>query len=187
MDNDLEDRITNQVNEIQQEVQEFTSRLVLATDPAGQWSNHIEARLYEQKRFLVALMTEAIAAVQRDFKEIATRVVREAMAQRVRGTFSAAERYNAGDLVAIDGGSFVAKTDNPGACPNSGNWQLVARQGARGIAGERGPAGHDAPTISGWRCNREDFTVVPLYSNGGAGPALDLRWLVEEFQPESRP
>jgi hypothetical protein len=82
-------------------------------------------------------------------------------------------------MVAKDGGTFVARRNNPGPCPGDG-WQLMARQGARGIAGERGAPGRDAPRIVGWVVNREHFTVAPRFSDGSLGPLLELR---ELFQP----
>lgn len=58
----------------------------------------------------------------------------------VRGTWSADEKYSALDLVAFGGASFIARGDDPGACPGSG-WQVVATQGKRGNPGERGERG----------------------------------------------
>jgi len=58
----------------------------------------------------------------------------------VRGTFDAAEKYRALDVVALNGAAFVAKRDDPGVCPSDG-WQMIASQGKRGQTGERGAAG----------------------------------------------
>lgn len=58
----------------------------------------------------------------------------------VRGTFSETETYQALDVVALNGASFIARTDNPGPCPGEG-WQLMSAQGKRGKPGEPGPAG----------------------------------------------
>jgi len=52
-------------------------------------------------------------------------------------------RQNAGAVVALNGGSFVALKDAPGPCPGSG-WQLLASQGKRGVAGEKGERGPKA-------------------------------------------
>jgi hypothetical protein len=49
----------------------------------------------------------------------------------VRGLFSDKETYKALDIVALNGGSFVARRDDPGPCPGAG-WQLIASQGKRG-------------------------------------------------------
>jgi len=58
----------------------------------------------------------------------------------VRNTYDAAASYRALDVVALNGGSFVARIDNPGACPGDG-WQLLTRQGKPGEKGDRGPKG----------------------------------------------
>src|SRR5262249_15781420 len=55
----------------------------------------------------------------------------------VRGTFNETQEYRRLDVVARNGGSFVALKDVPGPCPGAG-WQLLASQGKRGVAGERG-------------------------------------------------
>lgn len=52
----------------------------------------------------------------------------------LRGTFSLAAAYREGDVVALNGGSFAAKRDDPGPCPGPG-WQLLV---ARGKAGRPG-------------------------------------------------
>lgn len=58
----------------------------------------------------------------------------------VKGTWDEQAAYAALDVVATGGASFVARRDNPGACPGEG-WQLLAAQGKRGQPGERGSAG----------------------------------------------
>src|SRR5262245_13257503 len=62
----------------------------------------------------------------------------------VRGTFNATAEYRCLDVVAFNGGSFVALKDAPGPCPGSG-WQLWASQGRRGVAGEKGERGERGP------------------------------------------
>jgi hypothetical protein len=69
---------------------------------------------------------------------------RDAVTPTIRGTYNTNETYKMLDVVAMDGASFIACKDNPGLCPNSGDWQLLCRQGnpgRRGAAGERGPKG----------------------------------------------
>lgn len=56
----------------------------------------------------------------------------------VRGTWLESEEYRALDVVALNGGSFMARRDNPGPCPGDG-WQLIAAQGKQG---KPGPQGH---------------------------------------------
>jgi hypothetical protein len=57
-----------------------------------------------------------------------------------RGTWSESESYGALDIVALNGGSFIALQDDPGLCPGDG-WQLLTSPGKRGREGERGPRG----------------------------------------------
>jgi hypothetical protein len=105
---------------------------------------------------------------------------------RVRGTWTSDGHYQALDIVALNGCSFLAVRDSPGPCPGDG-WQLIAKQGQRGIAGprgekgDRGPPGVSAQTISGWIIDRENFAVTPVMFNGAHGPKLDLRPLFLEF------
>ncbi len=106
----------------------------------------------------------------------------------VRGTDESAE-YRRLDLVALNGGSFVALRNLPGPCPGSG-WQLVASQGKRGVAGERGERGPPGPrgdagassaTICDWKIDRASYVATPLMSDGREGPPLELRALFEQF------
>lgn len=59
---------------------------------------------------------------------------------RICGTYAEGVEHLALDVVALNGASFVAKFDNPGACPGEG-WQMIASQGKRGNQGERGAPG----------------------------------------------
>ena len=62
----------------------------------------------------------------------------------VRGLYADTQAYSANDLVALNGGSFIATKDDPGPCPGDG-WQLLARQGKTGQPGERGGKGEPGP------------------------------------------
>jgi hypothetical protein len=112
----------------------------------------------------------------------------------VRGTFNETAEYHRLDVVALNGGSFIALKDAPGPCPGSG-WQLLASQGKRGAAGEKGERGSPGPrgdpglsgaTISGWKIDRTRYLATPLMSNGGEGPPLELRELFEQFLTDAR-
>jgi hypothetical protein len=110
----------------------------------------------------------------------------------VRGTFDEAAEYRYLDIVALNGGSFVALRDAPGRCPGSG-WQLLTSPGKRGPArqsgekgarGERGPPGEpgsSGATICGWKIDRARYSATPLMSDGAEGPPLELRELFEQF------
>lgn len=58
------------------------------------------------------------------------------------GTYDAEQCYGFLDVVSLNGASFAARKDNPGACPGEG-WQLVAAQGKQGKPGrtEKGDTG----------------------------------------------
>jgi hypothetical protein len=115
---------------------------------------------------------------------------------KVRGTFNEAAEYHRNDVVACNGGSFIALKDAPGPCPGSG-WQLVASPGKRGAAGakgewgERGPKGDkgdpglSAQIIRSWHIDRERFVATPILAGGDAGPPLDLRSLFEEYHSQA--
>ena len=62
----------------------------------------------------------------------------------VRGTWEPDGLYRELDVVAMNGASFVAKSDDPGPCPGDG-WQLMSAQGKRGKQGEEGPKGNVGP------------------------------------------
>jgi hypothetical protein len=121
-----------------------------------------------------------LAAAGRDGKTIA-----------VRGTFDESVSYRRLDVVALNGGSFIALKDAPGPCPGPG-WQLIASQGRRGIAGEKGERGpQGSPGLSGatireWKIDRARYVATPVMSDGGEGPPLELRGLFEQFLHETR-
>lgn len=58
----------------------------------------------------------------------------------VRGTYDPDQTYSVLDVVALNGASFVAKSDGPGPCPGEG-WQLMAMQGKQGKPGLPGKPG----------------------------------------------
>jgi hypothetical protein len=55
----------------------------------------------------------------------------------LRSTWSADEAYARLDVVALDGGAFVARRDDPGPCPGEG-WMLLVQRGKPGRPGEKG-------------------------------------------------
>jgi len=108
----------------------------------------------------------------------------------VRGTFNVTAEYRRLDVVALNGGSFVALKDAPGPCPGSG-WQLLASQGKRGVAGERGERGQQGnpgltgATIRDWKIDRTRYVATPVMSDGREGPPLELRELFQQFLTEA--
>jgi hypothetical protein len=116
----------------------------------------------------------------------------------IRGTWNAETKYQQLDIVALGGSSFIAKKDEPGACPDSGDWQLLAalgktgikgppaEKGERGERGERGPAGEPAPVIVAWRVDRKSYAVQPVMSDGSEVLPINMRELFEQYTDESR-
>jgi hypothetical protein len=120
------------------------------------------------------------------------RAGRDGGTPNIRGTWSPEENYRALDVCALNGGSFIARKDDPGVCPGEG-WQALTLQGKRGVAGpkgergERGPAGQPAPSIVGWIVDKATYSVTPKMSDGTKGPRLELRPLFEQFNDETNP
>lgn len=57
-----------------------------------------------------------------------------------RGHWKVTEAYEALDVVMLDGSSFVAVSDAPGACPGE-DWRLLSPRGKAGPPGPAGPIG----------------------------------------------
>jgi hypothetical protein len=179
-DVDLADRVA--------ELEERAQRLVLAGDGRdqggwGAWHNLLETRLMEERDFFLDVVARALAEFQNQIIDACKVLITEAMAQRIRGTFDAQAKYTLGDVVALDGASFIARRDDPGVCPGGG-WQLLARQGQRGVAGPKGERGPPGPTIEKWLVDRNAYRITPVYSGGIFGPALELRELFEPSQDD---
>jgi hypothetical protein len=118
----------------------------------------------------------------------------DARSPHVRGTYDPTASYQALDIVVSNGGSFIARKDDPGELPGDG-WQLMARQGQRGVAGEKGERGEPgAPgakgepgevVFKGWTHDWKNFVAVPLMADGKRGPTLELRGYFEQFQKDT--
>jgi hypothetical protein len=107
---------------------------------------------------------------------------------RVRGTYRADESYEALDIVALNGGSFIARREAPGECPGDG-WQsltLPGKRGERGQEGARGPKGEPgrAAEIVGWDIDGDNFAVSAVMSDQTRSTPLVLRDLFEKYMIE---
>src|SRR5262249_53469012 len=171
------DSLANRVEELEQRARRFK----LATTGAEGWENYFQSLIMEERDFFLDLLAETIAQLQRDFRDEVKAMLDMALATRVRGTFSPASTYVRGDMVALDGGSFVARKDNPGKCPGDG-WQLMAKQGQRGIAGPEGKRGPPGNVITGWIVDRSTYRVTPRMSDGSLGAPLELQALFEQVE-----
>ena len=110
----------------------------------------------------------------------------------VCGTFQGDAVYAFLNIVALNGCSFIARTDNPGPCPGDG-WQLIASagkagkpgpRGDKGERGERGPMGSIGPWPKAWRVDRGSYTITPVMSDGSEQEPLNLRGLFEQYDGE---
>jgi hypothetical protein len=110
----------------------------------------------------------------------------------LRGAYDEHTDYRYLDVTMINGSSFVALQDDPGACPGA-DWRLIASRGSRGAKGmrgfmgpkgERGERGQAAASIRSWQIDRARYAATPIMSDGSAGPELPLRELFEHFLSE---
>lgn len=100
----------------------------------------------------------------------------------VRSTYDEAAQYDAGDIVALNGGTFVALADDPGPCPGPG-WQMWARQGKTGKPGDPGQPGKEgkpgpATRLVGGRIDVEAMQLV-LVQDDAEAVSIDLFALAE--------
>ena len=107
------------------------------------------------------------------------RATGDSFTRRIRGTYNPQAKYSVNDVVAKEGGSFIARKNDPGPRPGD-DWQLMAKQGARGIAGPKGDRGSPGKTIASWVVDRSTYVVIPRFDDGSLGPSLDLRALFED-------
>jgi hypothetical protein len=175
-DVDLHDRIAA--------LERSARRIIPASEGQAGLANfvetRVESRVVEESAFLQAVVAEAMAMFRADIVNICKAMIEERLAHRICGTFDSKASYSMGDVVAMDGASFIARQDNPGSCPGGG-WQLMSRQGSRGIAGPKGAPGKDAPRLSGFRIDAANFEIVPLLSDGSYCPPIELRALFEAY------
>jgi hypothetical protein len=158
------------------------------------WGDWVERRLSErfgeEREFVRAVFGEVIADLANDLRDEFNKALTGLRAQRsleVCGTYDGSVKYRQLDCVALNGGSFVAKTDDPGVCPGPG-WQLIAcqgRAGRPGAPGADGKNGKDAPRIVSWCVNRADYSATPIMSDGSRGAVLELRELFQRFNEET--
>jgi len=97
------------------------------------------------------------------------------------GLYDPEASYGWGEVVSLDGGSFVSMAEHAGPCPGP-DWRAVALRGPRGGRGEtgaRGPAGlpgRDGASISGLSL---DGSTVSLTMSDGTVFAADLEPLLQ--------
>jgi hypothetical protein len=147
-------------------------------------------RFGEERAFGREVIAEVLGTLAAELRDEFAKALTGLRAQRsleVVGTYNATVRYRALDVVALNGASFAARVDDPKQCPGA-DWQLVASQGKAGkpgADGRDGKPGRDAPRITEWLINRENYTVTPIMSDGSRGPPLELRPLFARFFAET--
>lgn len=116
------------------------------------------------------------------------RAGRDARSPNVCGTYRAGESYRSLDVVALNGGSFIARRDDPGPCPGDG-WQLMSagRRGQQGPRGERGERGLPGLYIESWKLEPERYLLTPILQGGHEGPPVNLRVFFEQYHEECGP
>jgi hypothetical protein len=83
----------------------------------------------------------------------------------VRGTYAPERDYYIGDIVMLNGSSFVAQRNVPGHCPGNG-WQLWAsvgrtgKPGDRGESGQRGERGLPGPAVIGGTFDVKEMKLI---------------------------
>jgi hypothetical protein len=109
----------------------------------------------------------------------------------LRGTFDPNTKYKALDVVTLNSSWFAAICDDPGECPGL-NWKAgptgkrgdKGERGQRGDKGDKGDAGLSAPQIVKWTTDN-NYSLIPIYSDGSRGPTISIRSLFEQFQREA--
>jgi hypothetical protein len=153
-----------------------------------------EVVTYRGATYQVTRDTAELPGDVRSYIQIAT-AGRDGMTPTIRGTFDLNGEYHYLDVVALNGSSFIAKNDKPGACPGEG-WQLIASAGKRGEKGDRGEPGakgtpgapgakgEAAPTILKWVLDAANYQAVTIMSDGTKGAILELRPMFKQFAME---
>jgi hypothetical protein len=87
---------------------------------------------------------------------------------RHRRSHDPAQAYAEGDVVAHDGGSWLALCDAPGALPGDGWAQLTTRgqRGKPGDKGERGPPGPEGRGVADVFVNESGEALVVEFTDG---------------------
>lgn len=94
----------------------------------------------------------------------------------VRGTYAPDGDYAALNIVALNGGAFIARKDDPGPCPGE-DWQVIAMRGKPGEPGKKGDPGPSvkgppgAPVVS---AHIDDQGLLMLVNGDGSTVECDL-------------
>src|SRR6516164_1823940 len=100
----LQDRI--------EELEQRARRFKLATTGMEGWENYFQSLIMQERDYFEDLLTAVVAQVRREVRDETKAMLDTALAMRVRGTFQPGASYVRGDMVVLDGGSFLARKDN---------------------------------------------------------------------------
>jgi hypothetical protein len=98
-------------------------------------------------------------------------------ALNIRGTYDSLTAYGHLDVVALNGGSFIALKDAPGPCPGP-DWQLLAsagKRGERGARGQQGDRGVDGAALASISFDANRMSFATRLSDGAPGPEISLK------------
>src|SRR6516165_4299101 len=101
--------LANRVDELEQRDRRFK----LATTGIEGWENYFQSLIMQERDYFQDLLTTVVAPVRREGRDETKAMLDTALAMRVRGTFQPGASYVRGDMVVLDGGSFLARKDNP--------------------------------------------------------------------------
>lgn len=108
----------------------------------------------------------------------------------MRGLYEPGAEYLKGDVVARDGGSWIAVKDEPGDLPGEG-WRQLTQKGKRGDRGEKGergqpgikgPPGDPGPAVIDLSV---DGFVLVVTSADGSTVAVDLAQMFQNYRDQS--
>lgn len=101
----------------------------------------------------------------------------------VRGTYDPEAQYRRLDIVALNGGAFIARQDDPGPCPGEG-WQVIAMRGKPGPPGETrkgdpGLRGEPGPPVAALSVDGDG--LLTLTNADGSAVTCDLYPLLSKI------
>jgi hypothetical protein len=103
-----------------------------------------------------------------------------------RGLYDPNAQYERLNIVALDGGSYVALRDDPGPCPGDG-WRAWCQRGKPGKPGDPGPKSTEPgpPGVGIADISVDGFALIVSLTDGGT-IVRDMRPMFEEYHAQVR-